>query len=212
MSKQNQRMGLTSEQLAFLKKHKVQLKSVFDSHDVSRKDRMRIMKDLNMRIAFNVPPCSKGGHTLKNRHGHCVQCNTAILAYQARHHSKGIVYVAGSLAGKLIKIGFSKSVGVRAESLNRTKYAGFNDWVVLYALNSENAGLIESEAQSLLHKYRFAIQYKHDGWNNSIETFHCAYSKAKEFVEKVVKEKKYVVEIEKNIQTEGYEFRNLNRL
>ena len=67
MSKQNQRKELTSEQLDFLKKHKVQLKSVFDSHDVSRKDRMTIMKDLNMKIAFNVPPCGKGGHTLKTK-------------------------------------------------------------------------------------------------------------------------------------------------
>ncbi|WP_272151046.1 GIY-YIG nuclease family protein [Tenacibaculum aiptasiae] len=189
------------------------MKYVFNAENLSKSEYRIIMKELNKMIAYNVTPCRQKGHTLRTRSGHCCQCDTAKIAFQKRNDSSGIVYIAGSLTGEIIKIGFSKAIEVRAESLNRTKYAGFNDWKIIYALKSKNAGRIETISNSLLYKYAFSIDYKHDGhWQDSHETYHCAYSKAKKIVEKVYQEKNYNVKIEKNSQTIKYEFRNLKNL
>ena len=48
--------------------------------------------------------------------------------------SAGMVYIAGSLKGSIIKIGYTKDVQIREESLNRTEYAGYYDWIVLLLL------------------------------------------------------------------------------
>ena len=205
--------GLTSDQIIFLKEQDIHLKYVFDAEGLSKSEYRVIMKELNKQFAYNVSPCRKKGHTLKTRSGHCCQCNTARIGFQKRNDSAGIVYIAGTLTGELIKIGFSKAVEVRAESLIRTKYAGFNDWKILYALKSENAGRIETKSNSLLHDYAFSADYEHDGhWQDSSETYHCAYSKAKQFVEKAYKLENYKVDIEKNSPTKEYEFRNLKKL
>jgi hypothetical protein len=189
---------LTNQQLRFLKEHDIHLKYVFNAEGLSKSEYRVIMKELNKLIAYNVSPCQKEGHTLRTRSGHCCQCNTATIGFQKRNDSAGIVYIAGTLTGELIKIGFSKAVEVRAASLNRTKYAGFQDWKILYALRSKNAGRIETKSNSLLHKYAFSSDYEHDGhWQDSFETYHCAYSKAKEFVERAYKNEGYKVDIER---------------
>lgn len=204
---------LTNEQIVFLKEHDVDIKYVFDAKGLSKSEYREIMIDLNKLIAYNVSPCRNEGHTLRTRSGHCCQCNTATIGFQKRNDSSGVVYIAGSLKGELIKIGYSKAVEIREESLNRTKYAGNNDWKILFALKSNNAGRIETKSNSLLHKYAFSTDYEHDGhWQNSSETYHCAYSKAKEFVEKSYKEGNFDIEIERNSSTNQYEFRNLKKL
>ena len=199
--------GLTSEQIRFLEEQNIHPKYVFNADGLSKSEYRVIMKELNKLVAYNVSPCQKEGHTLRTRSGHCCQCNTATIGFQKRNDSAGILYIAGTLTG------VSKAIEVRAESLNRTKYAGFSDWKILYALKSENAGRIETKSNSLLHKYAFSSDYEHDGhWQDSIETYHCAYSKAKEFVEKAVKSENYKIAIERNSATDKYEFRNLNKL
>jgi hypothetical protein len=203
---------LNSDQIRFLKEHNIHPKYVFNAEGLSKSEYRIIMKELNKLIAYNVSPCQKGEHTLRTRSGHCCQCNTSTIAYQKRNDSAGIVYIAGTLNGQLIKIGFSKALEVREESLNRTKYAGFNDWKILYALKSEKAGQIETKSNSLLHQYNFSTDYKHDGnWHDSSETYKCAYSKAKEFVEKAYTHIIGNVLIERNSLTKEYEFRNIKR-
>ena len=204
--------GLTSDQIRFLKEQNIHPKYVFDARGLSQSEYRVIMKELNKLIAYNVTPCRQEGHTLRTRTGHCCQCDTAKIEFLKRNDSAGIVYIAGSLIGQVIKIGFSKAVEVRAESLNRTKYAGFSDWKILYALKSKDAGRIETKSNSLLHKYAYSLDYEHDGhWQDSYETYHCAYSKAKEFVEKTYRTENYEVEIERNIKVDKYEFRNLKK-
>ena len=211
--RKNKMAGLTSDQIRFLKEQNIHPKYVFDADGLSKSEYRVIMKELNKLVAYNVSPCQKEGHTLRTRSGHCCQCNTATIGFQKRNDSAGIVYIAGTLAGELIKIGFSKAVEVRAESLNRTKYAGFNDWKILYALKSENAGRIETKSNSLIHEYAFSTDYEHDGhWQDSTETYHCAYSKAKEFVEKAYRAQNYKIDVERNSPTDKYEFRNLKKL
>ena len=205
--------GITSEQIRFLKEQDIHPKYVFDAEGLSKSEYRVIMKELNKLVAYNVSPCQREGHTLRTRSGHCCQCNTATIAFQKRNDSSGIVYIAGSLTGEIVKIGFSKAVEVRTESLNRTKYAGYNDWKILFALNSKNAGRIETKSNSLLREYAFSTDYEHDGhWQDSNETYHCAYSKAKELVKKAYEAENYEIEIERNSSTDKYEFRNLKKL
>jgi hypothetical protein len=97
---------------------------------MSKSEYRQIMKELNKYVAFNVIACRKSGHTLRTRTGHCIQCDTARLAFMKRHVSEGIIYIAGSKEGEIMKVGYSKAVEVRQESLNRTQYAGYKDWVI----------------------------------------------------------------------------------
>jgi hypothetical protein len=205
--------GLTTEQLGFLKEQNIHLKYVFNAEGLSKSEYRLIMKELNKFIAYNVSPCQQERHTMRTRSGHCCQCNTASIGFQKRNDSAGIVYIAGSKFGELIKIGFTKAVQIRAKSLNQSNYAGYNDWEILFAIKSENAGRIETKANSLLRRYAFSNEYEHDNhWQDSHETYRCSYSKAKEFIERAYSTEKYHIEIEKNISTTIYEFRNMRKL
>jgi hypothetical protein len=149
---------------------------------------------------------------LRNRSGHCIQCNTAYLAFQKRHDSAGIVYIAGSQLGQVIKVGFTKAVQVRSESLNRTKYAGFQDWKILFGVKSDLAGNIETAANSYLNKHIYKFDYEHDGHEQeSHETFLCSLSKSKSIIEYIIKNNSYDSEILLNLKVESYEFPNLIR-
>jgi hypothetical protein len=198
---------LSPEQLKFLQEQGIDLKYVFNAHGLSKSECKNIMKELNKIVAFNVTPCQSQGHTLRTRSGHCCQCNTAVLGFQKRNDSEGVVYIAGSLTGKIIKIGFSKAVEVREESLNRTRYAGFLDWKILFALRSKDAGKIENKANSILRPYMSTHDYNHDGhWQDSKETYSCAYSKAKETLHLAYQFNGFKVEIVRDILTTEYEF------
>jgi len=201
---------LTKEQLEFLKEQGIDLKYVFNAFGFSKSEYKNLMKELNKIVAFNVAPCQSQGHTLRTRSGHCCQCNTAVLEFQKRNDSEGIVYIAGSLTGKLVKIGFSKAVEVREESLNRTRYAGFLDWKILFALRSKDAGRIENKTNSVLRPYACTHDYNHDGhWQDSKETYSCAYSKAKEALHDAYQLNGFKVEKVRDILTTEYEFPNI---
>lgn len=204
---------LSREQLDFLAKHNVELKYVFNAKGMSKVEYRQIMKELNKYIAFNVTPCNNSGHTLRSRSGHCVQCNTAALAFQKRNDAAGITYIAGSILGRVIKIGFTKAVEIRAKSLNSSNYAGFNDWEILFAITSENAGRIETKANSALRKYVFSTDYDHDGhWQDAHETYLCSFSNARKIVLDICLENKYEFENHRDTNTVKYEFKNLIKL
>ena len=201
-------MDLAPSEISFLKDHNITAKDLFNAQGYSSKEYRVIMKELNKKIAYNATPCQKEGHRLRTRSGHCCQCNTAVIEFQKRNDSSGFVYIAGSLKGKLIKIGFTKAVEVRSESLNRTTYAGYKDWKILFAAKSNKAGIIENKSNSTLHKYAFGSTYEHDGkWQESTETYHCSYSKAKEIVINISSQKKISIVLDS--RSDKYEFKNL---
>lgn len=203
--------GLSKEQIDFLQKHKIHPRYVFDGKGMKKAQYRPIMKELNKGIVFNVSPCKKGGHTLYTRTGHCCQCSTAPIAFLRRNDSEGVVYIAGTIEGQSIKVGFTKAVAVRYESLNRTKYAGFKDWEMLFAISSPDAGRIETKTNVLLQTYEFSIPYIHDGhWQDAFETFKCSLSKAKELINEVCTASGYTfVELLNNGHSSKYEFKNL---
>jgi len=100
---------LTKEQLDFLKSQGVPLSKVFDATGMGPSKYSTVMKDLGMVVAYGVTPCGKAGHRLKTRSGHCVQCKTANLAFQARFDDPGEVYVARSAKQNILKVGTSST-------------------------------------------------------------------------------------------------------
>jgi len=181
---------------------------MFNANGINKSEYRQIMKELNKYVAFNVVACRKSGHTLRTRTGHCIQCDTARLAFIKRHVSKGIVYIAGSKEGEIMKVGYSKAVEVRQESLNRKKYAGYEDWVILFAIVSKYAGKIESMANMTLNKYAYKLEYYHNGeWQDSYETYTCTFAKAKESVLKSCKACSSNYNIEIDYKGKLYEFK-----
>ncbi|HRQ31145.1 MAG TPA: hypothetical protein PLU49_13775 [Saprospiraceae bacterium] len=204
---------LSKDQIEFLALYDIPLDKVFDARGLSKSEYESEMKKSGKQFAYNVTPCEKYGHKLRSRSGHCIQCNPSVIDFIMRHDSNGIVYIAGSKKGQIIKAGYTKAISIRDESLNRTKYASFNDWKILFTLKSLTAGKIESELKSVLLPYKRVFYYEHvDHQQKSDETYSCSYSKAKAFIIDMCKNKKMIFKIEKEIQTKEYEFRNLKKL
>lgn len=210
---QEQPKGLTNEQMDFLNRMDIGLESVFDAKGMSHSEYKLKMKELNKLVAYNVTPCQKSGHTLRYRDGHCCQCNPSQRAYREMYYSADFVYIAGTLTGKIIKIGaerIKEHFETRSKSINRTEYAGYDDWEILFQAKSEYAGRIESKTKSALKDFAFLIYYYHGGaWHKSTETFKCSYSTALEYLKEVCLKYGYTFDIQKeNTERKKFEFGN----
>ncbi len=179
-------LQLTKEQLDFLNHHNIPLSSVFDASGLTPKEYKPLMKDLDKSIAIGVTPCKKGDHILRLRTGHCIICNPEGFAHFNRHHENSYVYVAASKNCMKLKIGFTKDILNREESLNRTNYAGMNDWKIIYYIQCKNAGKIESKIQSGLSQFYSPGEYQKEGRIVACyELFQCDYKSIKEVIEKI---------------------------
>lgn len=173
------------------------------------------MKSNGLYFAYNTSPC-KRGHTIKDRHSHCVVCDTACITFALRNSQYGFVYIAGSECGEIIKIGTTKFKSFREFSLNRTSYAGYDDWKVLYSFSCNEAGSVEDLIQKELSIYHSDLfEYKHDGKKHlASEVFKCSYDKAYSMVQEIILEHKLKTNLVNkfNDNTGIYNFRNLIRL
>ena len=163
---------LSDEQREFLLANKIPLGTVFDATGLSKQRYSELMKEIGCLIAIGVTPCRKGGHTMRTRAGHCLQCDSSKWAYQSRHSKDGQVYVAVSLEGGFIKIGTAVSAIARIESLNTLGYASVEDWQLIAIFDVESAGEIEFLAQRSIEPYAFGTSYEREGRKVScLETF-----------------------------------------
>lgn len=205
--------SLSKEQLEFLNKHNVPLEKVYDANGYSKSYYQDIMKRQGKIVAFNVSACKANGHTLRTRSGHCAQCNTIHLEFQKRHDYSGIIYIAGSKDGSILKVGYSKALEIRSKSLIRTKYAGFKDWEIIFGLFSPTAGQIESQIKFKLKKYSRAFNYEHDGkLQDADEIYSCSFAKAKPVLIQICEDYFHNYEIKKDYEGKDYDFKNLKRL
>jgi hypothetical protein len=108
-------------------------------------------------------PCSRGGHRLRTRSGHCVQCDTSKLSFQKRHHTTGYVYIAGSLSTKVIKIGTAVDIDQRERNLRGQTYAGVDDWKMLFSAKVGAGGKVEGDVLRELARYSVSRAYEKDG-------------------------------------------------
>ena len=173
---------LTQEQLLFLRSHGLSEEDTFDVHGMAQSKYYPIMKTENKIIAYNTKPC-KNGHTMRTRSGHCPQCNTAYLRFNQRNSEGGFVYVAVCEERNITKVGYTSDIISRAESLNRTYYAGFCSWRILFAIECSQAGKIEGLVKSALRSYRCSKIYDHDSKDQeATELLKCYYTKVKKIV------------------------------
>ncbi len=105
--------------------------------------------------------CAKGGHSLRTKAGHCIQCDTSKIAYQLRSAASGYIYLAYSAATSLVKIGFTKHHPQdRAKLLREQRYANADDWDVKKLAKLErDAGKIEFSLHAALEQYQRPITY-----------------------------------------------------
>ncbi|MEB2786514.1 GIY-YIG nuclease family protein [Algoriphagus persicinus] len=179
--------NLTEEQILFLQYHGISLDLLFDVSGMTNSEFKIKMGRLGKKVAFNARPCLSIGHTLKDRYGHCIQCDTKHVSFIKR--AKGYTYLACSMRGKLVKIGYTENVSSREESLIRTSYGGEKDWKILYSFFSEKAAKIEREAHKELSKFQIFREYSHDGYYHyASEMFTCKTSFAKNILERKIKE------------------------
>lgn len=169
---------LTENELRFLSSQKIDPNAVFDGRHYTNKQASEEAKRLGKRLVLGTP-CNKGGHRLRTRAGHCVQCDTKKIAYEQRFSKDGYVYIAGSLKGRIIKIGTAKNVENRHAALIAESYGGFSDWELLMSVKVPEAGKIEQEALQDLSRFKFEGHYSKNGKpQKAYELLSCTYTQA----------------------------------
>ncbi len=107
---------LTDGEKRFLRWHGLSVDDVFDARGMSGDVWKQLIREEGKTIALGTA-CGRGGHRLRTRAGHCVQCDPKKLAFQARHSADQYVYIAGSLSTQLIKIGTCMNIPQRERQL-----------------------------------------------------------------------------------------------
>ena len=167
---------LTADQISFLQSQNIPLSSVFDASGMRKSDYPFAMRVEGKRFAFGVTPCKAAGHTLRTRAGHCIQCDPSKIAFMLRHDSWAHIYIAGSKAGRLIKIGYTTDVDVRIDTLNSEEYGGQKDWQILATAFHPQAGRVEFFTHAKLELFAVPGEYVKDGRpQKCYELFRCNF-------------------------------------
>jgi hypothetical protein len=179
MATGNKMATLTTDEIQFLSRHGIAPSEVFDAQGLSKSEYRDRMKELGAAVACNVSACYRGGHSLRSRSGHCVQCNPAALAFQARHSQGGMVYVAHSTSAGLVKIGCAQDPLSRVVALNQRAYGGIVDWQLVYSAFAAEAGWAEWMAHtSLASHQRIRPAGTSGAFHYTLETFDCSVDEA----------------------------------
>jgi len=165
---------LTKSELLFLKTQGLSAGDVFDTKGRSVKEVKEEAKALGKVLVVGVP-CGSGGHRLRTRHGHCVQCKPATLGYLKRVSVFGDVYVAVSQSLKWTKVGSTTNREQRFAKLNFDAYGNASDWRPVFWITAEQSGRIELDAHRMLSRYSVEATYTKDGKPQaSRECFACS--------------------------------------
>jgi hypothetical protein len=172
---------LTPEQISFLKSHKISLRDMFDVSAMTKSEYMAAMDEAGQHFTFGGAPCKAARHTLRTKSGHCIQCDTSKIAFALRSSATAYVYIGGSFAEKLLKVGVTKDLNDRFAKLNDHRYGGGADWDLLAYVHTKNAGTVEFDTQEKLSPFSIAGVYIHVGREQACyELFRCPFSAAKE--------------------------------
>lgn len=169
---------LTESELAFLGSQGLGPDDVYDARGQRRYLWMKDIESEGKTVALGSR-CKRAGHRLRTRRGHCVQCDTKKLAFQARFSANQYVYIAGSHSSDLIKIGTCRDCSQREHQMQSEKYGGAGDWCIVFNIEVQNAGAVEHLARARLSKYVVARPYWKDGYRQkAIELLQCSFSHA----------------------------------
>lgn len=155
---------------------------------MTRATYQRELSQQNKAVALVKDQCGKN-HTVRLRlkSGHCMECSPQGIAHWKRRQEPGHVYIAKSARLNRLKIGTTKAIESRNDSLFRDGYAGVADWIFLYHRKFEKAGTVEDRAQTALDHFKTPITYTRKGHGTegiASEIFDCDYTTAREAIER----------------------------
>jgi hypothetical protein len=172
-------LDFTEEEARFLFHHNIREDQVYDGRRQSKGYREAAAKAEGKDIILTSVRCRARGHRLRTRAGHCIQCKPANIGFIRRETADQYVYIAGSLAGQIIKIGTCGDINQRHRQMRAESYGGENDWVILHLIFTENAGVIERAAAKQVESKKVYREYWKDGISQvATEIFKCNYSEA----------------------------------
>lgn len=197
---------LTPVELVFLRSQGLTSDDVFDARWMSQARWFKEIKEAGKTIALGSP-CRKARHRLRSRKGHCVQCDTKVLAFAGRFELKQYLYIAGSINARLIKIGVCKDIRQRIGQICAERHGDARDWEVIYAVEIERAGEIEDHVLSRLGRYAISSTYWKNGFlQQSIELRSCSISQALDALTAEIENKDYYLAIDRRDKS-AYEFK-----
>lgn len=207
---------LTKSQVAFLEKHKISEELLINAHGSEMTEELsQKMSDQEKAFAYNTSECpSNKNHQFKTSDGLCPQCNTPSIQHALKEYEAGYVYIIGSVKAGLVKVGLATEIVKRVKSLNgaASKYAGCDDWEMLFYAKTTKIGKTVRMMQEKLSNYLDTRQYsKTEKPQKANELFRCSYNKAKQAFMDVHEEQKieFTQRVEKSGITDSYQFRNL---
>jgi T5orf172 domain len=166
-------MVLSAMELEFLTSQGLSPEDVFDCRGKPVSDFGELARKSGKTLMLSTQ-CSKGGHRLRTRKGHCAQCDPKKLSFQKRHRAKAKVYVAHSSSKNLSKIGSTIDIDNREKKLCFDRVASAVDWKIVFYAETEEAGKLEQIVHSQLGNWLFPIEYFKDGKKQiSRECFTC---------------------------------------
>lgn len=161
---------------------------IIDATGLSADRRKTVMSTLQVPFYYGGTPCQAAGHTLRTKPGHCIQCDTAKIAYQLRSSATGHVYLAYSPKMGYIKVGYSRDHPQdRGLFLRNEAYGNIKDWDIKRIQHFANgAGKIEFKIHAQLESYQRSIHYyKGNDLVECREIFLCDLEHAINIFEKV---------------------------
>ncbi|KIO77324.1 hypothetical protein TH53_09960 [Pedobacter lusitanus] len=207
---------LTKTQESFIKKHKIPAELLVDAQGEGMTEELKQrMQETNTVFAYNTVGCIKDdNHNFKTIGGHCPQCEPGKIALLLRECEAGFIYIAGSRKGTLIKVGSTTNVLDRIKSLNmpKTKFAGFDDWVLLFDAKTSMQGRSERKIQQRLSENKVQYQVEKSGKStDGGELYRCSYNKAKDAITALETEEsfEFTQVHEKRDLIPDYQFKNL---
>ena len=162
---------LSAGDLAYLRHHNIAPTDVFDARAMCRDEWIAYGRKHGLNFIVGAR-CKKGGHRLRTRSGHCIQCNPQAIKHQKSHRKPGEVYIAWSKRGGLIKIGSAEDAAYRITLLNDERYAEQSDWERVAFFTSAEAQATENSIQTELLAFQ-AMGFRRRDGSKSREVFHC---------------------------------------
>jgi len=153
---------LTETQRKFLLSQNISLSMVFDATGLSTAERENRMAGLEMKFFYGGAICKKGGHSLRTKSNHCIECDTSKIAFQLRNCASGYVYLAYSKKKNYVKIGYSSAHPQdRGSFVRKEAYGGVLDWDIKKIEHFDrDAGKNEFLIHARLAQYQKLIIYE----------------------------------------------------
>lgn len=198
---------LTKDETEFLRNQGLTAVDVYDGRGQSSASWKAGVRSAGKTVVLGTP-CTSKGHRLRTRSGHCAQCDTAKLSYQKRHNTEGYIYIAGSKAAKLLKVGTCVDIEQRRRNLRNQMYGGISDWEMLFTAKVDAGGKVEGDALARLSKHKVVRMYEKDGKKQeAAEMLKASFSAVLAAVQETLKNAK-ATEIRKALKTTDYEFKS----